>query len=212
MIRRLVLAAGLLAACTGRADAQAPGASTPPESRFPPPESVGGFVLQSVKQLEGSAGEMLRYTGPGGLRADVYVYAVATPEPCLRSCDSIAVEDESNAFAEMIPALLGRGYYESLSVERDDTLRLRAASGPIHGRHLWLAGTQNGQAVRSHFYLYGLGDFLVKVRATHAPDPALDAQVRSFATELATRAGEHRQEAPAAQPVAEVDESLKKSS
>lgn len=181
---RAILPLALLSAlfCTLPAAAQSPTDTVVVVSGTPVvfPTEAAGFVLGETKTFENEAdGTSLRYQGPQRLRADVYVYPVPR-EGCTAGCDALAVNGEADAFTGMIPTLLERGYYETLRVDSDTTVR----TGAMEGRHLAMSGTRRGEPHASHFYLFGGGDYLLKVRATYPPDPASDAALAELVRAL----------------------------
>lgn len=175
----------------------APAAAQSPDTirgtDFEVPEALAGFSLEKVTDFDDPAnGSAMRYRGPRGLRVDVYLYPVPPLEGCAAGCDSVAVREEADGFARMIPLLIERGYFDALRVEVDEPVQ----AGDLRGRHLRLAGEQEGEPRTSQFYLLGAGDLLVKARSTYAPDPATDAAVAELVAALAERAAGVRRVEP----------------
>ncbi|HEV2146062.1 MAG TPA: hypothetical protein VGR37_01455 [Longimicrobiaceae bacterium] len=153
-------------------------------TRLTPPERVGTFRLASIKQLEGGAGGHLRYRSAEGVELDALLQPLPDDPECDRACDSVAVDREADAFPERIPALVEQGVFDSLAVERDDTLRVEHAGAVAHGRHLRLAGPVKGRPTRLHVLLYGIGSYMVRVGAAHPPSTKSDSLVAEFAREF----------------------------
>lgn len=174
----LWLAAGLLAATAPAAPAQQPDTTRP--IAFRPPELVSGFQLVGRRNSP-EAGAELRYQVPRKADwIDVYVYPAIPSQPCDRACDSVAANEQADGFAMLIPELLRRGYYDSLRVEADRRVDLPSGGQTLHARHLRLRGGREGRVISSQFYLVPAGPVLVKVRATYAPDAAMDSVVDEF--------------------------------
>lgn len=184
-MHRTSLSLAILAALALLSPAAAQSPDTIRGTDFEVPEALAGFTLVEVEDFDDPIhGSSLRYRGPRGLRVDVYLYPVPPLEGCAPGCDSVAVRQEADAFAGMIPRLIERGYYETLRVESDEPVR----AGALRGRHLRLAGEQKGEPRTSQFYLLGAGDLLLKARATYDPDLASDAAVAALVAAFAERA------------------------
>lgn len=154
-------------------------------TRLTPPERVAGFRLTSIRQMEGGAGGHMRYRiADAGLELDAFLYPLPDLPDCERACDSVAVAAETDAFPGTIPALVAGGEFDSLAVDGDEPVRVEQPGVSAHGRHLRLAGAAGGKPVRSHLLVYGIGSYLVKVRATFPPGARRDSLTALFAREF----------------------------
>lgn len=184
-MHRSSLSLAILAALALLSPAAAQSPDTIRGTDFEVPEALAGFTLEKVTDFDDPAnGSAMRYRGPRGLRVDVYLYPVPPLEGCAAGCDSVAVREEADGFVRMIPLLIERGYFEALRVDMDEPVR----AGDLRGRHLRLAGEQEGHPRTSEFYLLGAGDLLVKARSTYEPDLASDAAVAALVAAFAERA------------------------
>jgi hypothetical protein len=174
---RILLAATLLLPALSHAQGEGRTLST----RLTPPERVGGFRLTSIKQMEGGAGGQMRYRSPAGLELDAFLYPLPDAPDCELACDSVAAAAEVDAFAAGIPALVRAGEFDSLAVAGDDPVRVAQGGAVAHGRHLRMRGSARGRAVRPHLLVYGIGSYLVRVRATLPPGARNDSLVTGFA-------------------------------
>lgn len=153
-------------------------------TRFTPPDRIAGFRVTSVTQMEGGAGGHLLYRSADGLELDTYLYPLPEDPDCLTGCDAVAADREADTFPSLIPAMVERGYFDSLAVERDEPVRVEHAGMSAHGRHLWLAGSAAGRPVRFHLLVFGVGTSMMKVRATFPPSARRDGLVSTFASEF----------------------------
>jgi hypothetical protein len=153
-------------------------------TRLTPPERLAGFRLTEIKQLEGGAGGQMRYRSAEGVELDAFLYPLPDAPDCERACDSVAVNAEIDAFPGMIPTLVERGTFDSLAVQRDDTVRVEEGAAAAHGRHLTLAGSAAGRPIRFHVLLFGIGNYLVKFGAAYPPNAKSDSLVARFAGEF----------------------------
>lgn len=176
----LPAAALVLLLLPGAADAQ--GSRSSLTTRFTAPGRVAGLRLATTTPLPGGA--QLRYTLGDELRVDAALLPLPAGAGCARACDSVAVDAGTAAFARGLPGFTGDGLADSLAVERDDAVRLAHPGGTAYGRHLRMAGARSGKPVHSHHLLYGLGGYLVRVRATFPPGERRDSLVEQFAREF----------------------------
>lgn len=149
-------------------------------TRLTAPARVGDFRLVSSRQMEGGAGGQLHYRTPTGLEVDAFVVPLPETPGCFHACDSVAVDTEADGFGLQIPDLVQRGEFDSVAVERDTSLVIDSPAGAVYGRHLWLGGRSGGKPVRSHLMLYGIGSYLIRVRAVFAPSRKSDSLVVLF--------------------------------
>jgi hypothetical protein len=175
-IFRILLAASLLLPALSHAQ----GGRTL-STRLTPPERVGGFRLTSIQRMEGGAGGHMRYRSPAGLELDAFLYPLPDAPDCELACDSVAAAAEVEAYAAGIPELVRAGEFDSLAVAGHDTVRVAQGGMVAHGRHLRMRGSARGRAVRPHLLVYGIGSYLVRVRATPPPGVKNDSLVAGFA-------------------------------
>lgn len=150
-------------------------------TRLTPPERVGAFRLTSIEQMEGGAGGRMRYRSPEGVELDAFLYPLPDAPDCERACDSAAASAEVEAYAATLPGLVRAGEFDSLAVAGDDSVRVARGGTTAHGRHLRMRGSARGRAVRPHLLVYGIGSYLVRVRATPPPGAGSDSMVAGFA-------------------------------
>jgi hypothetical protein len=154
------------------------------------PVQVGAFRRTGMQAA--NPGHMARYELRPGRYLDAYFYGYPHESSCGAWCDSVAVDQETASLPRLIPMLVQRGIYDRLEVRSDSVIRLPAGRGSWRGRHVAMRGTTGGADVMSHFFLVGAGEFLLKVRATHFPDPAAEAETAGFVAEMArTLADQH---------------------
>ncbi|MBV9774127.1 MAG: hypothetical protein JO040_09275 [Gemmatimonadetes bacterium] len=155
------------------------------------PSRVGDFRLVSSRQMEGGGGGQLHYRSAAGMEVDAFVSPVPVIPDCLHACDSVAVDVEADSFPALIPAMVRRGEFDSLTVERDAAIVMGSPTGAlIHGRHLWLTGAAGGKPVRSHLLLYGTGSYLIRVRSTFAPSAKRDSLTTAFGQDFVVAASQ----------------------
>jgi hypothetical protein len=150
-------------------------------TRLTPPERVGAFRLASIRQMEGGAGGHMRYRSAAGPELEAFLYPLPDASDCERACDSVAAAAEVDAYAAGIPALVRAGEFDSLAVAGDDTVRVVQGGTTAHGRHLRMRGAARGRPVSRHLLVYGIGSYLVRVRATLPPGAKGDSAAAAFA-------------------------------
>jgi hypothetical protein len=159
------------------------------------PERVGDYRRTDLRET--SPGHTARFESKPGRYLDVYFYGFPRGAACGSACDSVAVHAEADAVQQMAPMLVERGMYERLEITADSAYAVAAGPGSWRGRHVTMRGARGGADVVSQFYLVSAGDFLVKLRATYRPDPAVDAEIAGFLAELAPMLAEDAPPCPA---------------
>jgi hypothetical protein len=159
------------------------------------PLRVGAYERAALEVVQGAY--LTRYRTEDGRYVDAFFYPYAVTAACGAACDSVAVDTEADGFPAGIPVLLAQGYYERLALAHDERVARPAGAREWRGRHLVLRGAREGGEVTSQFYLLSEGTYLMKLRATYAPDTAVDAEVDAFAGGLVRAIGELNAGCPA---------------
>jgi hypothetical protein len=144
------------------------------------PLRVGGFRRGGLEIAEDAY--LARYRDAAGREVDAYFHAYRVEDECGAGCDSVAVDAGADAFLSSIPALVERRAFDRLAVVLDE--RVARPAGGWRGRHLALRGTRGGADVTSRLYVLSEGTYLMRLRATYAPDAAADAEIDAFAGEI----------------------------
>jgi hypothetical protein len=164
--------------------------STAPEGiNLNVPPSIGAFSLADRQVFDDPAfGTRLRYTGPDSMYADLYLYPGPTfASRCDQALAARAAEEQVSTLKESFPALIERRYFDSIAVARDESLQPDPAAPWCSGRHVTLNVVRDGAPQDSHFYLYVLSGYFVKVRLTYPSTEPRMALEREFISDLFTK-------------------------
>ncbi|HEX5871699.1 MAG TPA: hypothetical protein VFY65_14830, partial [Longimicrobium sp.] len=100
-------------------------------------------------------------------------------------CDAAcAVNAEADGFVGDFPELVRQGHYESLDVAADEPLRPSAGAPWTFGRHLTMNARRRGRALESHYWLYAMPGFFLKLRSSFPASPQARAELQRFVDEL----------------------------
>ncbi|HYR07230.1 MAG TPA: hypothetical protein VEQ60_05665 [Longimicrobium sp.] len=146
------------------------------------PPQVAGFSMAGRHDYEDPRlGTTVRYSR-GELIVDIYVYpGVQVDAQCDAAC---AVNSEVDGFIGDFPELIRAGHYEKLSVSSDEPLQPSPGAPWRYGRHLAMNVRREGRDMESHFWLYSMPGFFLKVRASYPASPAARREVQAFVDEL----------------------------
>jgi hypothetical protein len=134
---------------------------------------------------QANAGIQYQYVAENGFRPNVYVYPHAPAQGlCLGDCRTAMARREVESFKELTSAMIQRGYYDSMTVVRDESFPAPAGSWLGEGRHVTLRVVQRGEVGESHFLVWAGQETLVKIRATYPVGQFPTTQLKTFANEL----------------------------
>lgn len=163
-------------------------------TRLTPPPRVGDFRFVEQRGLQAGSGGQLQYRSPAGVGIIANIHPVPEIEDCSRACDSVVVDLVVSTLVATPSRVDGGGEPDSVKVERDSVVQATFAGTPAYGRHLAVSWPAEGKRRRTDVLLYGLGSYLVEVRASSAARPGADSVPARFAREFVRLLGE-----PAAQ-------------
>jgi len=167
-----------------------PAATGPRAPGVPPmPRDIPGYQVIDTSVFEQpNSGLMYRYSGANGFVPDIYLYPMRPRGSlCTGDCREQAAKDELASFRELIPALIQRGYYDSMVVVDERAAPVPAGSWLGTGRRAKLRWVSRGVTKESHFVVYAGQEQLLKLRASFPVGSVSDEQLESFLQELVAR-------------------------
>jgi hypothetical protein len=153
-----------------------------PRGSVQAPGELAGFAIVSRQDYEDPAmGTQVRY-GRDELYVDIFIYPGV---PVTTGCDAAcAVSSAAEGFIGSLPGLVREGHYESMDVTADEPLRPSAGAPWAFGRHLTMSVRRQGRALESHYWLYSMPGYFLKVRSSYPASPGARAHVQRFVDEL----------------------------
>jgi|GEM_PF-6336511 len=146
------------------------------------PRDLPGYEVIDTSVFEqANAGLMYRYSGANGFVPDIYLYPMRPRGSlCTGDCRERAAKDELASFKDLIPALIQRGYYDSMVVVSERAAPAPAGSWLGTGRHAKLRWVRRGETMESHFVVYAGEEQLLKLRASFPVGAVSDEQLDAF--------------------------------
>ena len=166
-------------------------------TRLNPPPRVGEFRLAQHGPLQGGSGGQLQYRTPAGASVIANLHPVPVIADCARACDSVVVDMVAATLLANPAQLAGGALADSVKVEHDVAVLAPYAREAAYGRHLAVSWPDGGKRRRTELLLYGLGAYLVEVRASSAPGQKADSVPVRFAREFIRLLGEPSAQAQA---------------
>ena len=162
------------------------GADTTAAFQVVVPPQVAAFTLEGRRGVEGAPEDVqLRYAGPAGLAADVFIYAGPDfAARCALDCARKVIDQEVGHFRDSFRDMIQREYVQKIKVRNELRLTPPAGAAWRLGRHLVLDVQRDGAGQRSDFYLFYFPGVRIKVRATYAEEPDRAEAISAFVTSL----------------------------
>ena len=141
------------------------------------PNTVGELRWQQVHRFPDPAlGVVYSYGDGSSPGSDVFVYPRDATSPVTHA----ELRAHGKPLLETLQTQRSAGRFDAYELLADSIVTIDLGGAPLDGSHIVVLLTRGGEARASHQHIFVLGDEIVKVRTTFAPDEDRTKRMERF--------------------------------